>query len=328
MVRSLSPKVLKYQRRLIEQLPTQNTKRAHLALLVAASDVVSRPANTLPGRTAPITTFQSTIYHFKNVKMTTINDRAAIDEHYEILKRRTGLTEFPDWGNGRVKRPEDVPDYEYYKALNASHPKRQTVPVNQIVGTDHPSYIGLTWNEMLVYLKRNFVADVTAAYREFDSPGPEPVHFAKYGNQYFILAGNHRSCMAKFGSRPEVSALVTEHVFDSELFTARTYLLKYFALNKKLYDTYESEFIRVILNDRKALVEFYHYFYSLPPLSQSSKIVSRLTGLLPSFFSDDNDRLIYVKWPDTGNHLDIRDLPQFRKALLDLKNKFGSTVSC
>lgn len=242
--------------------------------------------------------------------------------HYRKLKERTGLERFPSWGYSAVRKPEDLPNYEFYRPVDLLHPKVEEVPLHKVVGTTHASYYGLCWNEMLIYLKRDFVRDLDAAYKGFDNSDTEPVSYAKYNDEYFISGGgNHRTCIAKFGYKPTVMALVTEYVFDKELFDSTQYLLRYFVLSDHHPQTYEANNLFLILPERKSHIEFAAYFRSLDPF-EGKALLSLVKRRL--FKSENTDR-IYAKWPESGDPLDMRDFKRFNNRLMALKrNSFAS----
>ncbi len=240
------------------------------------------------------------------------------DDHYRKLKERTNLDQFPSWGYSVVRKPEDLPNYKFYSSVDTYNSKVQEVPLHKVVGTTHPSYYGLTWNEMLIYLKRNFVPNLDAAYKDFDNPGPEQVSYDKYNDEYFISGGgNHRSCIAKFGHRSTVKALVTEYVFDQQLFDSTKYILQYFVLSEHFPQTYESIKLCLSLSDRKSHIEFSNYFRSLNPF-ESKKISDLISDFL---FESKNTNKLFAKWPESGNSSDMSNFRKFKNELVALKKK-------
>lgn len=49
--------------------------------------------------------------------------------------------------------------------------------------------------------------------------------YHKYGDDFYIGEGNHRSCISKFIGRETIRGIVTEHFFDHELFEAYNSLI-------------------------------------------------------------------------------------------------------
>lgn len=77
------------------------------------------------------------------------------------------------------------------------------VPVNQIVGTQHPDYIGLTWEELLYKGKRMHInlplAQENPGYYYSDEKKLPTMSFNKHEGLYYVAGdGNHRSVIAKF----------------------------------------------------------------------------------------------------------------------------------
>lgn len=78
-----------------------------------------------------------------------------------------------------------------------------SVPVEKIAGTQHPDYIGLTWEELLHKGKRMYInlplAEENPDYYYSDVKKLPTMSFNKLGNDYFVAGdGNHRSVIAKF----------------------------------------------------------------------------------------------------------------------------------
>lgn len=78
-----------------------------------------------------------------------------------------------------------------------------SVPVDKIVGTQHPDYIGLTWEELLHKGKRMHInlplAEENPDYYYSDVKKLPTMSYNKLGDNYYVAGdGNHRSVIAKF----------------------------------------------------------------------------------------------------------------------------------
>ena len=92
--------------------------------------------------------------------------------------------------------PRDFISEEYWED-NAN------IPVSKIVGTQHPDYIGLTWEELLHKGKRMHInlplADENPGYYYSDEKKLPTMSFNRYKDLYYVSGdGNHRSAIAKF----------------------------------------------------------------------------------------------------------------------------------
>ncbi len=186
-----------------------------------------------------------------------------IDELIEF-KQKTGLNQVPEWAWERVIPMEEVEDLQFYHYRENTTTVQQ-VPLKNVIGTYHCNYSNRSWIEMLLNLSRNKILSPDHAYQAFDNPddSDDVVSFSRYGDNYIIGGGNHRTCFAKFGDREFVTAEVTEYFFDFQAATAYKYLKQYFQTSHQgNHFDFKSKFIHVIAVDRKELIAFYQFFFN------------------------------------------------------------------
>jgi len=192
--------------------------------------------------------------------MTALN---LIQSELNEFQQKTGLASVPEWAWKRVIPMENIQNYYFYYYVEDST-SIQEVELNNVAGTDHPSYNNGSWVKMLLNLSKNDIKSITQAYRAIDTPkNPhDVVTFNKYGENYIITNGNHRSCFAKFGLRKKVTAKVVEYVLDSQAATAFNYLKRYFDTDYKSIShiEFKSAKLIVITCDRNELIAFYNFF--------------------------------------------------------------------
>jgi hypothetical protein len=92
--------------------------------------------------------------------------------------------------------PRDFISEEYWE-------DNAIIPVSKIIGTQHPDYIGLTWEELLHKGKRMYInlplAEENPGYYYSDEKKLPTMSFNKYRDLYYVSGdGNHRSAIAKF----------------------------------------------------------------------------------------------------------------------------------
>ena len=203
------------------------------------------------------------------------------------FKAKTGLSIVPDWAWERVVPMEEVENYDFYsyKDIPVS---MQLVPLRNVVGTYHSSYNDRSWIRMLLGLERDEIKSVEHAYVAFDNPdkSDDKVSFLKYGENYIIRAGNHRTCFAKFGQREFVTAEVVEYTLDVELCTAVNFLKQYFQVSHKgQYYDFHSPSIYVMTCDRQELIAFYRFLFNwnynaIPGLNTGNSFLNKLDDLV------------------------------------------------
>lgn len=105
-----------------------------------------------------------------------------------------------------------------------------SILVDDIAGTDHDSYVGLTWEEMLHKGERMYtnlpLVENNPQYYYTIGRKDNKINFAKFNGKYYVIgAGNHRSAIAKFlfffsGHRYLHSVHVDEYKMDARGFDA------------------------------------------------------------------------------------------------------------
>jgi hypothetical protein len=114
-----------------------------------------------------------------------------------------------DFADDRVLgKPDEVgSDFFELHIIKKEHTPRGFVDLNKVVGSEHSSYVGLTWLEMLNNLVRreNYLYSLSEEmlkfYTEpslFNKEGVADANITFYNGQGYIGDGNHRICIAKF----------------------------------------------------------------------------------------------------------------------------------
>lgn len=130
---------------------------------------------------------------------------------------------FPSWYFEKVQCPEDLDNFQFYYCDNYTY---EEISVDKIVGTRHSDYYHKAWLEMLSNLKRyktdNDIDFVKAIILRTDDD--KSVH--EYNGEYYIVAGNHRFCQAKFLGIPKVYCSVSKYKFNYQDFGVYKELIK------------------------------------------------------------------------------------------------------
>lgn len=198
-------------------------------------------------------------------------------EEREKIKRLCGVEELPPYANKIIKSFYEVDNFYFYLSLP---PKKSIhkVDFNRIIGSSYwDSYRGWTWLEMILNLRRTNIDTIEKANSAIDNPSSDydkPVYF-KVGEEYFVIAGHHRTCIAKFGGRKEALVETVEYFFDKEIFNAYQLLKEKFEIDLNYFDkpllphTIHTTWIltskilggnfKLSLNDRNEILDFYKY---------------------------------------------------------------------
>jgi len=238
------------------------------------------------------------------------------NQKYKILKTKTGLDEFPLWADEIIKCPEDLPNFRFYYEKIETKSRVQNVSLSKVIGTTHQSYYHGSWKDMLVNLHREFVPNIKAAYLSIDTENNpnRMISFSKYDDLYFIDGdGNHRTCLAKYGSRKSVRARVRHFEFDVELFAAEQYLMQYFEEDSRFPDTYQSHLLSLILPSRSAIIYFVEYFKALPLVTWKERVLNWIDTSLKLKSKE------FFRWPDSNDPSTMADQKTFLFMLKCLK---------
>lgn len=123
---------------------------------------------------------------------------------------------FPPWFFEKVYCPEDLDNFQFYYYDNCTY---EEISVDKIVGTTHCDYYHKAWLEMLSNLKHyktdNDINFVKAIILRKDDD--KSVH--EYNGKYYIVAGNHRFCQAKFLGISKVYCSVSKYKFNHQDFS-------------------------------------------------------------------------------------------------------------
>jgi len=122
---------------------------------------------------------------------------------------KTALTEMAGGLNAPFMRQKILEfgklNLEAYKAFITQEDwfERASIEVQKIVGTKHPSYIGMTWLEFLQKGRRmklnHQLFDQTPEYYLTEEMKWPKMSFIEVDGQFYVDDdGNHRSCIAKF----------------------------------------------------------------------------------------------------------------------------------
>lgn len=121
--------------------------------------------------------------------------------------------------NDQVINPELQKKFRYYTFLPELQHTRVQVEVDKIRGSTHYSYNQSGWYSMLNNLHRpkNENRDWLKWFITTEEIS-EKKTLHKYGEDYYICAGNHRCCYAKFLGLNSIACNIIEHTFDDEVF--------------------------------------------------------------------------------------------------------------
>lgn len=113
-----------------------------------------------------------------------------------------------------VQNPENIPNFEFYNSTSiGGEGIVMEVTTKNIKGTTHCSYHNISWIEMLAHLPRQRydVDEDSVKMAIADDKASERKSVAKYGEDYYILSGNHRLCQAKMLEIETVICYVYEY---------------------------------------------------------------------------------------------------------------------
>jgi hypothetical protein len=177
-----------------------------------------------------------------------------------------------DWKQQKIKAIEEVENiYFYDKNVKITY---KAVPLACITGSRYfNAYVGWTWQYMRNNLKRKDVTE-TNCNDWIDYPeenGVDELVYEQFGNEYFIVNGHHRTCIAKFMGRQTVFVQVQEHFFDRDLFSLWRQLSRHF-IKVELQDSISNPTWRVsmppytiTLRGASAIYSFCQYYELLAP---------------------------------------------------------------
>ncbi len=131
------------------------------------------------------------------------------------------ITEFENWYMDKLIHYDDYPLLDCWQTLHCKYYENVDIPLKKVIGTGHINYANRTWLENLGCLKRfspYFTKDYSTKY--FLSEDRRVTNsYAKFGDDYIILGGNHRTHSARFLGFESIKGNVTEYFFDYELYT-------------------------------------------------------------------------------------------------------------
>lgn len=145
---------------------------------------------------------------------------------FENLKKFNPNFKIKSWCYDRLKSTVEVENYKFYN--NTIEHENYYVPINKIVGTTHPDYIGEKWVDLIYRMKRfrkHYTAKTFLEFALTDNFTEDDIRFEKYDNYFFTSAGNHRTCQAKFSNLKNINTYVKEYIFDSKMYEAFQFLL-------------------------------------------------------------------------------------------------------
>ena len=131
-----------------------------------------------------------------------------------------GISQHSDWFDEQVLKAEDIPNYKFWNTLPTKNIGVIDVPLKNVIGTNHTDYSNNLWIENLGKLKR-FSSCFTEQYSNnyFNTLNQSTsISMSKYGDDFIIGEGNHRTHCAKFLGIQHIKANVVERFFDSELY--------------------------------------------------------------------------------------------------------------
>lgn len=187
------------------------------------------------------------------------------------------------WHNDDVSCSQDFP-FSFYLTSKPSDPFDKEIDTKQIVGTFHETYTRHRWKFVLLYLKRNnekLLQEYETALAHINNEKiTDKKRVYKFGDKYFIVAGNHRLTFAKFMNLNSVLCEVVEYLFDNELFNIDERLKD---LQKKYHFEYrfKSRALHLTFKDKKI-----SFTDGLSAVNLINKMYSIKFSSLESFFYD------------------------------------------
>ncbi|KIA92485.1 hypothetical protein OA93_23425 [Flavobacterium sp. KMS] len=140
-----------------------------------------------------------------------------IKEINEFLFHFNSGFKIKEWCFEKVIYIEDCKDYKFYNSK--IYHKEHDVSLEKVIGTDHFSYVDRRWIDLLGNMKKSKSYWNKENFLEFiKTPGfSSGYSYAKFGDSYFVVGGNHRNCEAKFSELKSVRVPVTEYILDVEM---------------------------------------------------------------------------------------------------------------
>lgn len=132
-----------------------------------------------------------------------------------------------DWCYENLKSPQDIQYYQFYN--KEKYHNEYLIPLNKVVGTKHQSYIGRKWIDLVRKMKRfkeYYTSENFIEYLYFNPSSISNWGYAKYGDEYIIVEGNHRTCEAKFSNLEYVKTYLVEYILDEEMLELYKYLIE------------------------------------------------------------------------------------------------------
>lgn len=193
-----------------------------------------------------------------------------------------------------------------------------TIDVNDIIGTQHPDYIGLTWEQLLHEGKRmhiNIPLVVSNPQYYWGTRKKLPtMSFNRYNEKYYVGGdGNHRSAIAKFifaingNTKTTLDGVsTTEYKADIETFNLFEEI-KASAIEKRLPLIFKSEKRLVSRDDAPGWKVDYFETELLVRNAESNKSVSikigqNHTAALDELLLAIKNRLFFSKWISSNKY--------------------------
>lgn len=125
-----------------------------------------------------------------------------------------------DWYNDVLIYSKNLPKLKFWRTLPSKNLGYVNIPLNQVIGTDHINYSSKKWLENLGCLKRfsNYYTNENCK-KYFDSHVKKTgISFSKFGDNYIVTEGNHRTHIARFLGYQFIKGDVQEYFFDDNLY--------------------------------------------------------------------------------------------------------------
>lgn len=226
------------------------------------------------------------------------------------------------WQHNKLLAENEIYNLEFWETLPPKYIGYIDVPLDSVIGTNHPDYGGKrTWFENVGYLKRfkSYYNEVSCR-KYFDSDNVKSIYFYKYGENYYITAdGNHRVHIAKFLGYKQIKGHVTECTFDKMLFDI---IQEY--KNESIHLTWEAKNIH-----REAIykISFMNFTYLIHGFEKLKEFIELFKITKPSLFNYlillklNNIKLLSIQNPK-DYHISKKDnLRTISKMLSALKYK-------
>lgn len=141
-----------------------------------------------------------------------------LQKGFERLKFLNPDFFYKEWYFNKVINSTEIVNKKFYTDCYEFF--EEEINVNQITGSYHCRYYGKTWIEMLGSLKRfeNNIKDCESALSYINTE-KQSINLNRYGDDYIIGEGNHRSCLAKFLNIEKIKASVTKYEFNEDYYS-------------------------------------------------------------------------------------------------------------